>query len=501
MKPCVTYARVSSEEQAKVGYSIPFQRGKLEQWATERDFEVVARFEDVQTAKETGRQGFQKLLKYLEENPEVGDVLVHRIDRLIRNHYEYGLVVEQLGAQVHSVVEPTENNAAGRLMHGMNVVVAKYHSDNLSQEVKKGLRAKFEAGGLLTKAPVGYKNIPRTRKEKGRIRIDGDLAPVVRLLFEKYATGKYSLARLADEMFEYGLRTRTSKPYPKERIRRLLGDPFYKGLTRYKQETRPGIHEALVSEKLWNKVQKVKLKRSRDTGEKGKRFYLLRGLLFCGLCKRRMTAETHTRHSYYRCMPDARRETCPTPFVRVDKLDEAVEAHLSEAQISSQVKDGIVEALNELERKRIGEKKKEEQSLVHRREIAEGRLTKLAEGFADSVVSVEQYQPLQTAYHAELCGIDKRLAYLRADQSASIQRMTGTLECASSVADLYAVSSRPQARKDLLQQVFSRIEVSDRAITHIEYQPPFNLLLQPTSEASDSGNLLAQALLAQFAEN
>lgn len=497
MTPCVTYTRVSSEEQAKVGYSIPFQCARLEQEARERDFDVVARFEDVHSAKETGRPGFAVMLRFLEEHPEVRTILVHRMDRLIRNHYEYGLVVEQLGLRIRSVVEPAEDSAAGRMLHGMNVVVAKYHSDNLSSEVKKGLRGCFEEGRCVTRAPVGYRNVSRTRTEKSKVVVDPELAPVVQRMFELYATGEYSLAGLADELFDLGLRTRSGLPYPKDRISRLLRHRFYKGLASYRGETGPGVHDPIVSEALWDAVQQVLERRGRDHGEKGTKFFLLRGLLWCA-CGRRMTGEDHPKGSYYRCMPDTRRERCPSRYVPVRQIDEQVELLLPKVALSPDGKCEVTEALHRLAEEQGATREREEASLRAKVEQLQGKLVKLTDHYAGGDIPADAYRRLRTGYEHELVTLGMRLDALTSDLSHDIAAIERILDMATAVSRIYALAHHPEDRKALLRQVFSRIVVKDRTITDIEYNPPFDLLLGET-RATGSGIPLERALLEHIA--
>lgn len=75
MTPCVMYTRVSSEEQAKAGYSIVFQNGRLEQHALEHELKIVERFEDAHTAKKSGRPGFAAMLAFLDGHPQVRTAL------------------------------------------------------------------------------------------------------------------------------------------------------------------------------------------------------------------------------------------------------------------------------------------------------------------------------------------------------------------------------------------------------------------------------------------
>ena len=85
-------------------------------------------------------------------------------------------------------------------MHGIKVLMAKNYVDNLSEEVKKGLREKAEQGHWPTVAPVGYVNNRVTH----RIEVDPVRGPLVARVFELYATGKYSLKAITAECVSDG---------------------------------------------------------------------------------------------------------------------------------------------------------------------------------------------------------------------------------------------------------------------------------------------------------
>lgn len=477
MTPCVMYTRVSSEEQAKVGYSIPFQRARLEQHALDRGLEIVERFEDVHSAKQTGRPSFERLLRYVESHPAVRTVLVHRMDRLIRNHYEYGLLVEQLGLRVVSVVEPAEDSAAGRLQHGVSVVMAKYHSDNLSQEVRKGLLAKFEAGGCVTKAPVGYRNVTRTRTEKAKVVLDGKTAPAVRQLFEAYATGERSLGSLAEEFADLGLVTRRGHRFTDERVKRVLSHPFYAGQVRYRGALRDGTHPPIVSRDLFERVQAVLRRRSEVRGAKGSRFFLLRGLLWCGRCGTRLTAEDHPKGSYYRCLPgpDGRRGPCP--YVPVRPLDARVVALLELVELAPAQKADALARLQAEDRARTQARATEEPKLVARRRKLETNLARLTDALADGTLPKQDYRARRAGIDGELREVDERTAFLNEDFTALLASQEVAIEAAASLSSFYASAATDEERKAHLRRLFRRIEVTDKEITGIEYNPPFDLLL------------------------
>jgi site-specific DNA recombinase len=498
MTPCVAYTRVSSEEQAKVGYSIPFQRARVEQLARERSFDLLEVVEDVHSAKQVGRPGFARLLRYLEEHTEVRDVLVHRVDRLIRNHYEYGLIVEQLGVRVHSVVEPAEDNAAGRLMHGMNVVVAKYHSDNLGQEVSKGQRAKFEAGGCSKKAPIGYKNVSRTRTEKATVVVDLEQAPLVELLFRRYATGRFSLRTLACELYDQGLKTKSGKPYPPDRIRRVLADSFYIGRIRYCGEERDGLHPPLISPELWHRVQRVAKNRSADTGEKGKKFFLLRGLVACGTCGRNLTAEDHPKGSYYRCLPDRVGTVCPARYIPVAELDRVVVDLLPKIALLPDHRNAILASLERLQAERDVARRRETSALLARRDKLEARHARLTDLVVDGTLSREDYRRKNAEYERDHRAVEARRTFLNADLSEDIAYLRATLDRSTALRELFDAAGSDNDRKMLLREIFAVIRVDGTKFKEIEYNPPFHLLLGDAR--AGSGMDLEGALLEEVAE-
>lgn len=496
MKPCFAYVRVSSGKQEKEGYSIPQQKKRIAEFARGRSLDVVRWFKETHSARHEGdRPQFQAMLADLTASETVRTVVVHKQDRSARNLTDWARLTEHLGVHVYSVEEPVEDTPLGRLTQVFGIGIARFYSDNLAQEVKKGLRGKFEAGGFVTKAPVGYMNVPRTRSQQAQVAVDAERAPLVRLVFERYAIGTYSLRALSEELFDQGLRTPAGKPCSKERVRGILMDPFYKGLTRYGGETRPGLHEAIVPAELWDQVQQVLRRRSRDNGEKGSKFFLLRGLLHCGACGRKMTGEDHPRGSYYRCMPGAVGARCTAPYAPVDELDRLVVARLADVALSADGKAEVLAALDRIDAEHRERRDRNERSLLARREKLSEKLARLTDGFADGTVPREPYVALRTATEAELAEVGRQLGFLQGDLAQDIDAVKAILDTATGIARFYALAPTPQDRKDVLRQVIKRVEVCDREVYRIEYNPPFDLLLGSETAGTGSGMPLERSLL------
>src|SRR4051812_8259242 len=146
-RQAVLYARVSSEEQEKEGYSIPSQQKLLRGYAHASNFSVVCEFVDVETAKRAGRTGFGEMLTFLKRSPSCRTILVEKTDRLYRNLKDY-VTLDEIELEIHFVKEnfilSRESRSTEKFMHGIKVLMAKNYVDNLGEEVRKGLREKAE---------------------------------------------------------------------------------------------------------------------------------------------------------------------------------------------------------------------------------------------------------------------------------------------------------------------------------------------------------------------
>src|SRR5207247_10502323 len=101
------------------------------------------------------------------------------------------------------VILTKESRSSEKCIHGINVLMAKNYIDNLSEEVKKGLRTKAAQGLWPSFAPPGYVNTVRS-DGKRIIEPDSVLGPIIANLFEWFASGEYSLKTLAKKGYEEG---------------------------------------------------------------------------------------------------------------------------------------------------------------------------------------------------------------------------------------------------------------------------------------------------------
>src|SRR6516165_11901733 len=136
-KQAVIYARVSSKEQEKEGFSIPAQLKLLKEYAVTSGFVVAREYIDVETAKQTGRAAFGEMVAYLKAHSSVRVMLAEKTDRLYRNLKDW-VTVDELDVEMHfpkeGVVLSRESRSSEKFMHGIKVLMAKNYIDNLSEE-------------------------------------------------------------------------------------------------------------------------------------------------------------------------------------------------------------------------------------------------------------------------------------------------------------------------------------------------------------------------------
>jgi DNA invertase Pin-like site-specific DNA recombinase len=253
MQSAVIYARVSSREQEREGYSIPAQRKLLQEYARVRGFRVLHEFIDVESAKNPGPKEFGKMLRLLQSDPQCRIVLVEKTDRLYRNRADsiaFEEPIETRTVEIHLVKEgrviAKDSRSQDKFMHDIQVAVAKHYSENLREEVKKGMREKAEEGIYPGRAPFGYKNNSITRS----IDVDPQRAPLLKQIFEMYASGHYSLSTLREKVWkDWGIRINRSY------LETMLKNPFYVGRFVWQEIEYKGTHRPLITLELFQRVQ------------------------------------------------------------------------------------------------------------------------------------------------------------------------------------------------------------------------------------------------------
>ena len=372
----VHYLRVSSVRQTHTGSdvsehgnSIDTQREECDAKANQMGVTVVREFVEPGKSAQTidKRPQFRLLLAYLAEHPEIGYVFVYSRSRAFRNIEDAILTrkhLRGLGVKIVSTKEDFGDSLEAEFMETISDTMNDLQNRRNGEDVRVKMGHKAKNGGTIGRAPIGYLN---TRLDiDGRlvntVITDEDRAPLVRTMFELYASGEYTLEELRDAMTDQGLaarpfgRWKAERPLSKNSIARILADPYYLGYIYYDGELYDGRHEALVSQELFDRVQDVMDTRSSRASRQRVHHHYLKGLLRCGRCHgagresrliyTKAKGRTGGEYEYYLCRGRQQR-LCDLPHLAVWQIEDAVLEHYRATQPSLGFRETLTQRLDD----------------------------------------------------------------------------------------------------------------------------------------------------------
>jgi len=463
----LSYARVSSREQEREGYSIPAQQKPIREYAPAHGFRIIREFVDVETAKTAGRKQFGEMVRFLRENPTCRVILVEKTDRLYRNFRDY-VLLEELGVEIHLVKEgqviSKDSKSQAKFMHGIQVLMARNYIDNLREEVRKGMREKAEQGIYPSRPPLGYRN----NKVERTIEINPDKAVIARRLFDLYATGRHSLLTLRNT-----IRTEFGVSYPNGYLQRLLKNPFYIGLFVWNGKVYAGKHPPLVNRDTFDHVQDVL--HGKNRGKLGKNSFAFSGLLQCAHDKCAVTAEIKKgKYIYYHCT--GYRGKCELPYFREEEIAERLGTILKNIHVPDDVLVQLEKSLLDDKDREQGVRQQEIERLRHRLTTVRCRLDKAYVDKLDGRITNEFWDTKSAEWHDEEQRLLASIADLDRAEPGRLLNSVRILELANKAHFLYLRQNSAEKAK-LLKIVLSNCAI-DAVNIYPTYRKPFDLIFQ-----------------------
>ena len=327
-KRAVIYARVSTDEQAEKGHSLPFQLEECRRYADRMGFQVIKEITDNTSGASLNRPGFT-VLEMMIINREVEVVLAYTSDRISRNYYDYVPLVgkwQDKNIELHFVDRgQSQNDLQGMISDGIFAMLAHTERLKIMDRTKNGRlkKAKDDKKPVMSgQPPYGYGRIGKTREAE--MVIDPAEAEVVKMIFRWYTThedgGPLSLMAIADRLDEMGIKPRSSSMWQPTSVRTILVNETYAGRTYYaktqilkdgRQVPRPRDqwipidvpHLALIDRKTFQMAE-ARAKRNQERASRNRKYdYLLVGHIRCGSCNLAMYGFRKWEGSkpYYRC--------------------------------------------------------------------------------------------------------------------------------------------------------------------------------------------------------
>jgi DNA invertase Pin-like site-specific DNA recombinase len=457
MKRYLGYVRVSTAKQGERGVSLQEQRDAIARFAQRSGLEIVEWFEERETAAKRGRPVFNRMLKLLQHGKAEG-VVIHKIDRSARNLKDWADLGELIdhGIEVHFANESLDlHSRGGRLSADIQAVVAADYVRNLREETRKGFYGRIKQGLYPLPAPLGYLD-----RGKGKLKeLDPTRAPLVRKAFALYASGRYNLKSLREEVARLGLRNRRGGKVTLTGLSVILNNPFYIGLIRLKRtgETFSGSHQPLIAKSLFDRVQKTL--RGRTNARPDRHSFVFRRLLRCGGCGYSLIGELQKGRVYYRCQTRG----CPVTSIREDAVEGKVTQDFSPLQFSDKELAYLKLKIPELREQWETERESVIKALRLRVQNLQDRLNRLTDAYIDGTVERDLFERRKTALLMEQKDIEEQLAGLMANGQSVPDRLAEFLELAGSVCLQYKMAL-PEEKRDLLQIVTSNRGVEEKNV-------------------------------------
>ena len=397
------YCRKSQEDDERQALSISTQLANIERrFSDDAEINIVGTFEEARTAKVPGRPLFNEMLDRIARGDADG-IVSYLPDRLARNSVDSGRLVYMLdtGAlrDLKFVAYAFENSANGKFMLAIMFAQSKQYSDVLSDRVTDGMKQKIEKLGIRpNQAPEGYLNVVGDHRTK-IIVPDPERFHLIRRVIELISAGSSpaDATRVANEDWGY-LTRRTSRrggrPLALSTVYKILANPFYAGLIRWKGELFQGSHTPLMSldefEALKNRLGRVEPARPKH------HTFAFTGLIRCGSCGLMITAETRTKpsgrsYTYYHCTKRGLGPRCPEPAVERSKLEAQIVAFLRTLAIHPLFEQWCTEELSQDQDRRQAVEEAQAQSRRRKLEEIRTQLVELKSLRLRRLVSDEEF--------------------------------------------------------------------------------------------------------------
>ena len=518
------YCRKSSEAEDRQVLSIESQTRELREVAAKMNLQVAGVLMESKSAKEPGRPVFNEMMQRLYRGEAVG-ILCWKLDRLARNPVDGGSVIWAIKQNNIRVQTPAQSYG----QHDDNVILmyiefgmAQKYVDDLSKNVKRGLRTKLENGWYPSMAPPGYLNITDRFTGQNKIIKDPERFPLIRRMWDLMLARSHTPAQiLALATKEWGLRTRPmrrkgGRPFAPSAIYKIFTRPFYCGWFEYPKgsgQWHYGTHDPMVSEEEYDRVQEVLgirgSPRPRQPGH-----FAFTGLITCGECGGVVTAEEKHQvicsscqlkfayrkrdacpacrlplqsiprakflhYTYYHCTK-RKNPTCSQKSIRENEIKNQILEFLKGITISDRFKDWALKYLHEIHAR---DSLSREQLVLGQRKAYDqccSRIDKLIhlktspQNIDGSLLSDDEYARARMELLRERQGLEAPLGIPLEKAKSPLNDAVETFVNASTVSERFQEGDR-NLKRQIVATTCSNLILMDKKLS-VEAKKPFRIL-------------------------
>ncbi len=463
------YARVSSDRQ-DVDLSISAQLKALREYALRNGYQVVKEFVDeAETGRTTARPAFKEMIAIARRpNKPFEQILVWKYSRFARSRKDsivYKAMLKKAGVMVVSINEPFDDTPTGRLMEGIIESLDEFYSDNLGEDVTRGMRESAERGFYLSsRAPYGFRKIKVQdgNKERTKLELEPNQARIVLDSFNGIVSGK-GLLEITKELNTKPIPGPKGKGWGKTGVYSILTNEIYTGVFVWGRNSKRGNEPvrtenacpAIIDKETFRKVQDL-MKERAPVKVHPKRVsspFMLSGIAYCGYCGKALVGKyaKSGQFSYYVCgtLDKKGSGACQAKYINAEKFESLVIEQINKRIFSKDHLINLVRMVNEEVDSTMNSFQDE---LVHISDTIEDvnrRLERLYDAIEtgkldldDVVIRIRELRSRQDQLQARRIEIENQMS----DRKVELADLEGITDCVDDLRELLTEGSTSERR-------------------------------------------------------
>lgn len=483
--PAALYARVSTEEQATEGFSIPAQIEDIEAYATRNNMEIVARYVDegVSGKSISGRPEMKRLLKDIDSK-KFSKIIVYKIDRISRKSKDAMEIAERCEQANVSLISLNENfdiaTPMGKMIFQIMSNFSEYERNSIVDRAKMGMLQRAKQGLFNGGRVFGYESVNK------ELIMNEEEAHVIRLIFD-YAENDLGYKAIVSRLNTMGYKTKRGAHFSINTIKTILDNPIYIGKIRFNRYQNwaekhrmgknedfilvDGKHESIITQEQWNRVQQIRKKRSiRPTQSNAP--YILNGIVRCPQCGYGMVSGSSKgakgkKYRYYVCglFHNKGSRACNAHSIRADLAEQQVFEELKRIASEPHVLKRIIDNINHQRRQAKTPITEEINALQSKLNKVEVRINNITNQLMDDPSMISIFKPKLKELIEEKSKVQTKLEALNTefDECDTTPIDDQALHQLLSNFEKVMKDANPDRQKALLRLIISDIQISKEA--------------------------------------
>ncbi len=464
--------------------------------------EIVKGFVDeAETGRTTARPAFKEMISTARRsNKPFEQILVWKYSRFARNRKDsivYKAMLKKAGIIVVSINEPFDDTPTGRLMEGFIEVLDEFYSDNLGEDVTRGMRESAERGFYLSsRSPYGFRKVRVLdgNRERTKLELESNQASIVLDMFNGIINGK-GLTEITKELNAKLIPGPKGKGWGKTGIYAILTNEIYTGVFVWGKNSKRGNEPvrtenacpAIINKETFKKVQDLMKGRApvKVHPKRASSPFLLSGLAYCGYCGKALvgTYAKGGKFPYYVCgtLNKKGSGSCKAKYINADKFESLVINQICTRIFSKDHLINLVQIVNE-EVDSTMNSYRDELSLItdtidgvnHRLEHLYDAIETGKVNLDDIVVRIRELRSRQDQLQARRIEIESQMS----DRKVGLADLESITECVDDLRELLTEGS-PAERTTFIRGFVKEVKVTGNEVVMSYTMPilPDNMIM------------------------